>query len=53
MGGGGLLAASGMLLLLRVDAEADYLTQLLPALLLFSVGLAATVAPLTARQEYV
>jgi hypothetical protein len=48
MGGGGLLAASGLLLLLRVDAEADYVTQLLPALLVFSGGLAATVAPLTA-----
>ena len=48
MGGGGLLAASGLLLLLCVDAEADYVTQLLPALLVFSVGLAATVAPLTA-----
>ena len=48
MGGGGLLAAFGLLLLLRVDAEADYVTQLLPALLVFSVGLAATVAPLTA-----
>ena len=48
MGGGGLLAACGLLLLLRVDADADYLTELLPALLVFSVGLAATVAPLTA-----
>ena len=48
MGGGGLLAASGLLLLLRVDAEADFVSQLLPALLVFSVGLAATVAPLTA-----
>ena len=48
MGGGGLLTACGLLLLLRVDADADYVTQLLPALLVFSVGLAATVAPLTA-----
>jgi hypothetical protein len=48
MGGGGLLAASGLLLLLRVNADADYMTQLLPALVVFSVGLAATVAPLTA-----
>jgi EmrB/QacA subfamily drug resistance transporter len=48
MGGGGLLAACGLLLLLRVDADADYVAQLLPALLVFSVGLAATVAPLTA-----
>jgi MFS family permease len=34
--------------MLRVGADVDYLTELLPALLLFSVGLSATVAPLTA-----
>ena len=34
--------------MLRVDADADYVTELLPALLVFSVGLSATVAPLTA-----
>jgi MFS family permease len=48
MGGGPLLAAVGLLLLLRVNAHVDYLTELLPALLLFSIGLSATVAPLTA-----
>ncbi len=48
MGGGPLLAAAGLLLLLRVDADVDYLTGLLPALVVFSVGLSATVAPLTA-----
>ena len=48
MGGGPLLAAAGLLLLLRVDAGVDYATELLPALLLFSLGLSATVAPLTA-----
>jgi EmrB/QacA subfamily drug resistance transporter len=48
MGGGGLLAAFGQLLLLRVGADADYVTELLPALLVFSVGLSGTVAPLTA-----
>jgi EmrB/QacA subfamily drug resistance transporter len=48
MGVGPLLAAVGLLLLLRVNADADYLTQLLPALLVFSIGLSATVAPLTA-----
>jgi hypothetical protein len=48
MGGGPLLAAVGLLLLLRVDADVDYLTDLLPALLVFSIGLSATVAPLTA-----
>jgi len=48
MGGGGLLASAGLLLMLRVGPDADYLTELLPALLVFSVGLSATVAPLTA-----
>jgi EmrB/QacA subfamily drug resistance transporter len=45
---GPLLAACGLALLLRVDANADYLTQLLPALVVFSLGLSLTVAPLTA-----
>jgi EmrB/QacA subfamily drug resistance transporter len=48
MGGGPLLAAAGLLLLQRLDAHFDYLTDLFPALLLFSLGLSATVAPLTA-----
>ena len=48
MGGGGLVAAAGLVLMLRVDADVDYATELLPALLLFSLGLSATVAPLTA-----
>jgi MFS family permease len=48
MGVGPLVAAVGLLLLLRLNADADYLTQLLPALLVFSLGLALTVSPLTA-----
>lgn len=48
MGCGPLVAAAGLLLLMRVDAKFDYLTGLLPALLIFSIGLAGTVAPLTA-----
>jgi EmrB/QacA subfamily drug resistance transporter len=48
MGLGPIVAAAGLLALLRVDADVDYLTELLPALLVFSLGLAATVAPLTA-----
>jgi EmrB/QacA subfamily drug resistance transporter len=48
MGGGPLVAAAGLALLQRVDAHVDYVTDLLPALLLFSLGLSATVAPLTA-----
>ena len=34
--------------MLRIDADLDYFTDLLPALLIFSLGLALTVAPLTA-----
>jgi EmrB/QacA subfamily drug resistance transporter len=45
---GPLIAATGFALFLRVDADADYATQLLPALLIFAVGLSMTVAPLTA-----
>ena len=48
MGCGPLVAAGGILLLLRVGMHPSYLTDLLPALLLFAVGLTATVAPLTA-----
>ncbi|MCW2967356.1 MAG: family efflux transporter permease subunit, partial [Solirubrobacteraceae bacterium] len=48
MGGGPLLGAAGLALLLRVGAHVDYVTDLLPPLILFSLGLAATVAPLTA-----
>jgi Na+/melibiose symporter-like transporter len=48
MGAGPIVAGLGMLLLLRVDADADYLTQLLPGIVVFGFGLALTVAPLTA-----
>ena len=48
MGGGPLVAAIGLAWLAALDADVDYATELLPGLLLFSVGLAATVAPLTA-----
>jgi MFS family permease len=48
MGGGPLLAAAGLLMLQRVDAHLNYFTDLFPALVLFSLGLSATVAPLTA-----
>jgi EmrB/QacA subfamily drug resistance transporter len=48
MGLGPLLSAIGLALLVRLDATVDYWTDVLPALLLFSLGLTATVAPLTA-----
>jgi predicted MFS family arabinose efflux permease len=48
MGLGPLVAAVGLALMLRLHAHVNYFTDLLPALLTFSVGLACTVAPLTA-----
>jgi EmrB/QacA subfamily drug resistance transporter len=48
MGVGPLVTAAGLALFLRLDADVDYLTDLLPALLVFGVGLSMTVAPLTA-----
>ncbi|MEA2429859.1 MAG: hypothetical protein QOI19_332 [Thermoleophilaceae bacterium] len=47
MGFGPVIGAVGLALLMRLDAKADYLTQLLPALLIFGLGLSMTVAPLT------
>jgi EmrB/QacA subfamily drug resistance transporter len=48
MGFGPLIAAVGLALFLRVDEHVDYVSDLLPALLVFSLGLSMTVAPLTA-----
>ncbi|HJS92767.1 MAG TPA: MFS transporter [Solirubrobacteraceae bacterium] len=48
MGLGPLLAAAGLALMLRLGAHVDYVRDLLPALIVFSLGLASTVAPLTA-----
>jgi EmrB/QacA subfamily drug resistance transporter len=48
MGVGPLIAAAGLAWFLRLDADVDYLTDLLPGLLLFALGLSITVAPLTA-----
>ena len=48
MGAGPLLAAAGLALMLRLDERTSYVTELLPAVLVFSLGLSMTVAPLTA-----
>jgi EmrB/QacA subfamily drug resistance transporter len=48
MGVGPLVAAAGILLLLRVGMDVSFWTDLLPPLLLFGLGLSMTVAPLTA-----
>jgi EmrB/QacA subfamily drug resistance transporter len=47
MGFGPILAGIGYLLMLTSTANVDYWTQLLPGVLLFGLGLSATVAPLT------
>ena len=48
MGLGPLTAALGLAWMTQLSAHVDYVTDLLPPLLVFSVGLASTVAPLTA-----
>ena len=48
MTAGPIVGGLGLIMLLRVDAEAGYLVDVLPAILVFGLGLAATVAPLTA-----
>ncbi|MGW5279312.1 MFS transporter [Streptomyces collinus] len=45
---GPLLCAAAMLLMLRVGPDADYLRDVLPALLVMGAGMVALVAPLTA-----
>ncbi|MGP8241924.1 MAG: MFS transporter [Solirubrobacteraceae bacterium] len=48
MGLGPLVAAVGLLLFQRVSVHVDYAADVLPALLVFALGLSMTVAPLTA-----
>ena len=48
MTAGPIATAGGFALMTRLDARASYLPQLLPGVLVFGLGLAATVAPLTA-----
>lgn len=45
---GPAVAAVGLLLMLRIDADASYLRDVLPAVVVFGLGLASLVAPLTA-----
>jgi EmrB/QacA subfamily drug resistance transporter len=45
---GPLIAAAGFLLMLRMHAHAAYFTEVLPGILMFGLGLACTVSPLTA-----
>lgn len=45
---GPLIIAAGMLLMVRIGSDANYVTEVLPAAIVFGLGLALTVAPLTA-----
>ena len=45
---GPVVAGAGFLLMLRITAHADYVTEVLPAVSAFGLGMAITVAPLTA-----
>jgi EmrB/QacA subfamily drug resistance transporter len=48
MGVGPLIAGAGILLLVRLGMHVSFWTDVLPPMLIFSVGLSITVAPLTA-----
>jgi EmrB/QacA subfamily drug resistance transporter len=48
MGAGPLVCAAGLLMFQRLGVHISYLGVLLPALLVFALGLSITVAPLTA-----
>ena len=45
---GPFVACGGLVLMARLDSDAQYLGTLLPALVVFGLGLSMTVAPLTA-----
>jgi hypothetical protein len=45
---GPIVAGAGTLLFMRLDAHASYVGDVLPAVVIFGIGLSATVAPLTA-----
>jgi hypothetical protein len=45
---GPIVGGIGLLLITRVDANASYVSDVLPGVLVFGLGLSATVAPLTA-----
>jgi hypothetical protein len=45
---GPIVGGIGLLMLMRVGADPDYVAEALPGILVFGLGLSATVAPLTA-----
>jgi EmrB/QacA subfamily drug resistance transporter len=45
---GPIVGGLGLLLMLRIGSDADYVPDVLPGVIVFGLGLSATVAPLTA-----
>ncbi|HEY3191591.1 MAG TPA: MFS transporter [Solirubrobacterales bacterium] len=45
---GPIVGGIGLLLMMRVSSDPNYVTEVLPGILVFGLGLSATVAPLTA-----
>ena len=45
---GPIVGGTGLMLFTRVDSNASYVAEVLPAVIVFGLGLSATVAPLTA-----
>jgi EmrB/QacA subfamily drug resistance transporter len=45
---GPIVGGVGLLLMMRIGADPNYVTEVLPGIVVFGLGLAATVAPLTA-----
>jgi EmrB/QacA subfamily drug resistance transporter len=45
---GPIVGGIGLLLITRIDANANYVSDVLPGVIVFGLGLSATVAPLTA-----
>lgn len=48
MSAGPVMVAAGLALFSRITGSGDYVTEVLPAVVVFGLGLAVTVAPLTA-----
>src|SRR6478672_394665 len=48
MTAGPIVGGIGLLLMMKIDPGGSYVTDVLPGLLVFGIGLSATVAPLTA-----
>jgi EmrB/QacA subfamily drug resistance transporter len=44
---GPIIAGIGFLLMMRIGTDAEYLSQVLPAIVVFGLGMSITVAPLT------